>query len=181
MTSPRQSPFIFLSVLLLGILSACNLPVAPAELSLEEQAGTLVAQTVAANETQQALKTPTLANTATQAPLPSTISPTVSPLLTPTKTPSPPAAPTLKNYNFSCSWNGNNNDLSIVIQWNDKANNETGYRIYRNGVEIISLGANMTTYTDIFAVGSGVVVNYAIEAYNLAGKSGQIILSATCQ
>lgn len=172
--------------LVLG-LSACNLPTSPASesLSLEEQAGTLVAQTIEANKTRRPTKTRVPAYTPTKSPptktgIPTeTGTPTDTP--TPTESPSLPTAPSLKNYDFFCSWNGSNNDLSITIKWTDKANNELGYLIYRNGEEIANLLPNAITYTDTFAVNTGQQVNYAIEAYNNAGLSGAFTVSATCQ
>jgi len=71
--------------------------------------------------------------------------------------------------------------LSITINWDDKAVDEQGYKIYRNGAEIIALSPNSSAYTDIYAVDTGVNVNYAIEAYNQTGASAQITLSVACQ
>ncbi len=105
--------------------------------------------------------------------------PTVTP--PPTRTPSPPAAPTLQEFNYSCAWNGTNTTMTISIEWSDWANNESGYRIYRNGIVIADLGANTITYTDIFAVAAEQTVNYGIEAYNSTGSSGQATFSASCQ
>ncbi|RME87824.1 MAG: SH3 domain-containing protein [Anaerolineae bacterium] len=104
--------------------------------------------------------------------------PTVSP--PPTRTPSPPARPSLKHYEFVCTWNGVNNDMRMTITWTDRADNEAGYRIYRNGVVIADLAPNTTTYVDVFAVNSGVPVTYGIEAYNVAGGSGQATFSDAC-
>ncbi len=104
--------------------------------------------------------------------------PTVSP--PPTRTPSPPARPSLKRYEFFCTWNGANNDMRMTITWTDRADNETGYRIYRNGVVIADLPPNTTTYVDVFAVNSGVPVTYGIEAYNDAGGSGRTTFSDAC-
>ena len=105
--------------------------------------------------------------------------PTMTP--PPTETPSPPAAPTLKEYNYACAWNGSNTTMTMTIKWSDWADNESGYRIYRNGVMIADLGANTTTYVDIFAVDSTQSVSYGIEAYNSTGSSGQATFSASCQ
>ena len=97
-----------------------------------------------------------------------------------TVTPEPPGAPSLKNYNFSCEWNGSSNDLNILIEWIDQTNNELGYIIYRDGAKIADLVPNTQSYTDSIAVASGQPVNYTIEAYNNSGLSGQVTLSATC-
>lgn len=173
-------------IVLLLILTACNLPSQNnnAALSLEDQAGTLSAQTLAA-VTRLPTETRIPANTPTP-PLPTTtpvlnISPTPTTSQTPTPAPKLPSAPTLQKYNFFCTWNGVNNDLSININWDDKAVDEQGYKIYRNGAEIVSLSPNTSTYTDIYAVDTGINVNYAIEAYNQIGTSSQITFSVVCQ
>lgn len=250
----RLFVFTGITTLLVALLASCNLPTSSTKLSLEEQAGTLVAQTLEASETEIPAETPTLANTPTKSLPTVTITPTYSlpvlsinentncrsgpgedyeivttyisgakaeivgkhaksnywvvknhngqgtcwiwgeyttasgshwtvPTMTPppTKTPSPPAAPSLQDYNFFCAWNGSNNDLSITIKWTDKANNETGYRIYRDGAVIVDLGANTTAYTDIFAVDGGQTVSYAVVAYNTSGSAGLATISAACQ
>lgn len=105
--------------------------------------------------------------------------PTMTP--PPTNTPSPPTAPTLQEYNYACNWDGSNTNMTMTMTWNDWANNESGYRIYRNGVLIIDLGTNTTTYVDIVVVNLTQTVTYAIEAYNSSGVSGQATFSASCQ
>ena len=68
-----------ITLLLLTLLSACNLPTnTPPGLSIEEQAGTLAAQTIAAEQNKRPTKTPIPANTPTQPP-----SPTVAVTATP--------------------------------------------------------------------------------------------------
>lgn len=175
---------ICISILLFAILASCNLPKPVAELSIEEQAGTLAAQTVAAVNTQRPTKTRVPAASPTMPPPSITLTPSISP--TPTTSPTPteksslPAKPGLQNYDFFCAWNGVNTDLTITIKWSDKANNESGYRIYRNGTVLIELSENTTTYSDALEVNSGETVSYGIEAYNTTGGSPQATLSATC-
>jgi hypothetical protein len=85
-----------------------------------------------------------------------------------TSAPSPPAAPTgLQITNSACIHNYN-----VTLAWTDQADNETGYRVYRDGVLIATLSANVTSYVDVPPdPGSHV---YAVEAYNEAGASAQI-------
>ena len=172
--------WIFGFALVLG-LSACNLPIAspPDSLSLESQAGTLAAQTVEASLKQRATETQIPENTPTRLRPTKTSIPTETAI--PTESPNLPAAPSLKNYDFFCSWNGSNNDLSITIKWTDKASDELGYLIYRNGEEIANLLPNVAQHADSFAVDTGQPVNYAIVAYNNNGESGEITISATCE
>lgn len=174
------TPFFLLVVF---AVAACNMPAPTASApSLEEQAGTLVAQTLTAaiqstqpqpTETHIPAKTPT-------PPLPTiTAAPTLSP--TPTVPASLPNAPGLQKYDFFCTWNGSNNDLNITIHWDDKASDEQGYKIYRNGKEIADLTANSAVYSDVYAVDRAVAVRYAIEAYNQNGASTQLTISAACE
>ena len=55
----------------------------------------------------------------------------------------------------------------VVISWND-VSGETGYKIYRNGSYIGSVGANVTTYSD-YGGSCNVSYDYAVRAYNLCG------------
>lgn len=105
--------------------------------------------------------------------------PTMTP--PPTETPSPPKAPTLQEYNFNCAWDGTNTTMTMTITWSDWANNEDGYRIYRNGELIAELGANTTTYVDTFPTEATQTINFGIEAHNSTGSSGQATFSESCQ
>ncbi len=71
--------------------------------------------------------------------------------------------------------------MEIKIKWTDHADNELGYRIYRDGTVVAELGANSTEYTDIFSVVQGQAIYYAVEAFNENGASKQFTLSATCE
>ena len=84
-------------------------------------------------------------------------------------TPVPPATPTnAKATTITAN--------SIAMSWTDNANNETGYNILRkmtsgsNFVQIASLPANTTSYTDT-GLQSGTSYDYHIQAYNAAGYS----------
>lgn len=105
-----------------------------------------------------------------------------------TPTPSLPAAP--KDFKVEtkvCTPNGLKYDLTIKLTWSDVATNESGYRIYENGVEIIALDADSTQFnhnTTIAVVpppGSALIYTYTIEAYNSTGKSKQKEVTVQCQ
>lgn len=108
----------------------------------------------------------------------------------PTPTPSLPATPTnFKVDDKVCNINGITlkYEVKLKFTWKDVANNESGYRIYENGVEIVSLDADSTqfTYNTIIPIvpppGSPAIFTYKIEAYNSAGKSNQKEVSVQCQ
>ena len=84
-------------------------------------------------------------------------------------TPTPPAAPSSLAVTSSSS-------TQISLSWTDNANNETGFKIERkigprgNFVQIATVGANVTTYTDS-SVTPGQQHTYRIRATNAAGDS----------
>ncbi len=59
---------------------------------------------------------------------------------------------------------------SIKLTWNDNSNNEQGFRIYRNGSRIATVGANITTYTDT-GVEEGRSYSYRVASFNESGES----------
>ena len=57
----------------------------------------------------------------------------------------------------------------VSIGWIDQADNEDGYRVYRDGALIATLGANATSFTD--APPRGSAHTYGVEAFNESGAS----------
>lgn len=97
--------------------------------------------------------------------------PTSPPTAPPTSPPppqTPPAAPEgLSVAARTCQ----GSTYSVSLAWKDAANNETGYRVYRNGAQIATLGANATGFTDKPPAGGP--YTYGVEAFNDAGASGR--------
>ena len=93
-----------------------------------------------------------------------------SPTSAPSPTPSlqPPAAP---NKVAISSRVCDSKSYGVVVGWNDTATTESGYRVYRDGNLIATLGANATGYTD--APPYGGPYTYGVEAFNAAGASGR--------
>lgn len=58
----------------------------------------------------------------------------------------------------------------ITLTWNDKADNETGYRILRDSKVISDLPANSTNFAETIELDSGESVNYQIQVYNANGE-----------
>jgi CSLREA domain-containing protein len=68
----------------------------------------------------------------------------------------------------------------VTLQWADAANNETGYRVYREGSVLATLPANTTTYTDSPPFGGP--YTYSVEAVSVDGASAQAtVQSHACQ
>lgn len=72
----------------------------------------------------------------------------------------------------TCS--ANLNDFSVELSWVDPGG-ETGFRLYRNGELIATLGADTTSYTD--NAPKGTALTYEIEAFNTLGRSTRTKLS----
>jgi hypothetical protein len=100
----------------------------------------------------------------------------------PTPTPSIPAAPA----NFAAA-----KICALVIPgvynyqfgltWEDKADNEDGYRIYFNGGLLVTLPAGSTSHLHTIGVmGAGVPFTYEVEAYNVTGASEKKSIVVTC-
>lgn len=111
----------------------------------------------------------------------------------PTPTPAIPAAPENVSVKVSCEviqiiapakkplhrW-----EINIKLSWEDQADNETGYEIYKDGKKIAHLPADTTEYLDWFAKDQYVSVNnhYTIQAFNQVGTSMPVKIQAnyTC-
>ncbi len=60
----------------------------------------------------------------------------------------------------------------------DTADNEDGYRVYRNGTVLANLGAGATSYTDHPPQGGP--YNYKVEAFNGAGAASDTTSDPGC-
>jgi hypothetical protein len=105
--------------------------------------------------------------------------PTPTPTFTPT--PPPPNAPASFIANKICTPAGPAFNYQFVLQWDDSANNEDGYRVYFNGGLLANLPANTTTYPHIVGVlGPGVPIMYDVEAFNATGASAKKSVTVSC-
>jgi len=93
-----------------------------------------------------------------------------------TATNPPPQVPAIERYEFFCS----QGKIEITIIWVDRADNETGYRVLRNGELAADLPADSTTYTDSFDVRGGQSVSYRIEVFNASGSESSSTINVTC-
>lgn len=85
-----------------------------------------------------------------------------------------PTGPGFVSWSFNCLYGGAAGpQVDVTLNWTDKADNETGYHIYRNGTQIADLSANSTSYSDTTNIPSGSVLVYGVAAYNDAGSSPQ--------
>ena len=84
-------------------------------------------------------------------------------------------------YQYDCVYNGIPGNIRVILQWSDRSNNETGFRVYRDGALVVDLAANSTTYTDYFAGSTTVTYSYRVAAYNAAGEVSGNPISFSCQ
>jgi len=68
----------------------------------------------------------------------------------------------------------------INLLWTDNSSDETGFKLFRNGVLIKTTGANVTTFSDT-GLTCGVTYTYIVKATNAAGDSAGVTASATAQ
>ena len=94
----------------------------------------------------------------------------------PTATSAPPRAPGIVKWEFSCS----GGTLTFNVIWADNSNDETGYRVFRNGEQAAELPADTTTYTDNFAVSGDQSVEYYIQVYSDAGNGNSGVMRMKC-
>jgi hypothetical protein len=98
-----------------------------------------------------------------------TLLPEVTPQAIESKTtPAKPGSSADFNY-----WEYNCGGGTVSLRWLDNADNETGYRIYRNSQMIAELAAGSTSYTDAIYLGIG-PLGYSIRATNDAGESAPL-------
>jgi hypothetical protein len=93
-----------------------------------------------------------------------------------TATNPPPQQVILENWEFFCT----GDILTITILWFDRSEDETGYRVFRNGEAIAELPANTTTYTDSTELLAGQWAEYYIQVNNAVGSANSSIMRMTC-
>ncbi|NOH02356.1 MAG: hypothetical protein HND47_10605 [Chloroflexi bacterium] len=84
---------------------------------------------------------------------------------------------TQNGWNYFCRGDG---QTEITLNWNDRSDNETGYRIIRDGEKVADLPANSTTYSETIPLTSGESVSYQIQVFNPAGEATSNTATMTC-
>lgn len=94
-----------------------------------------------------------------------------------TSTAHPPRQPGVVEWNFSCGVG----TLNFTVTWKDNENNETGYRVFRNGEQLAELPANSTTYTDLHNLSSPEEsVEYYLQVYGPSGSANSSVMRMRC-
>ncbi|MBN1453244.1 MAG: SH3 domain-containing protein [Anaerolineales bacterium] len=94
-----------------------------------------------------------------------------------TATASPPAAPSIANWEYLCGF-GN---ATVNLKWTDRAENESGYRIYRNDEQVTELAPNSNAFSEVIDVEEGEDITYRIETFNSTGAASSSTISFSCQ
>jgi len=94
----------------------------------------------------------------------------------PTATKAPPQAPSIVEWKFDCS----GGTMIFTLSWTDKATDETGYRLFRNGEAVAELPPNSTSYVDTFEFTAGENVDYYLQVYSPYGSANSPIMRVTC-
>lgn len=105
------------------------------------------------------------------------------PSVTPPATakPGPVAKPGSLSYNYFCSFNGTNSDISVTLNWKDKSGDELGFRVFRDNANIADLPPNSTTYSETITGNATQVFSYSVSSYNNSGESARSTISFSCK
>lgn len=83
----------------------------------------------------------------------------------------------LQKWDISCDYV--KNEASITIIWSDKEN-ESGYRVIRNGDLVAELPENSTTFQETISLLAGQSVGYNVIAFNAGGQTQSKTISLGC-
>lgn len=69
---------------------------------------------------------------------------------------------------------------NVTIRWSDKSDNESGFRITKNGTVIAELPANSTEFTETITLLSGQEVKYGVIVFNSVGSTNSSPITLSC-
>ena len=79
-------------------------------------------------------------------------------------------------WEYSCE----SGTLTFTLNWRDRRDDESGYRIFRDGDVIAELPAGSTAYADTFDVTAGESVEYYLQAFSATWTMNSAIMEADC-
>ena len=103
----------------------------------------------------------------------------VVPSVTPpaTATIAPPPAASLQNWVYDCS----GGQMTITIEWEDRATDEIGYRILRNGEPAMDLAPNTQEFTESIALTDETdEFEYQIQVFGPGGTANTYVAKFSC-
>jgi hypothetical protein len=78
-----------------------------------------------------------------------------------------PSQPGPLYYTYECT----GSTIGISLKWSDRADNETGYRVYRGTSIVADLSAGASSYDDTVMLAPPQTLQYSVVAYNDNGES----------
>jgi hypothetical protein len=106
------------------------------------------------------------------------VTPPPAPVESVTPRASGPQAPSLQDFKYYCD--AINNTLTFQVTWKDRAANEAGYRILRDGWQAAELPADSTNYTETILMPANRGAEYSVQAYNATGSASMSVERVTC-
>lgn len=94
----------------------------------------------------------------------------------PTATLAPPQAPSIQRWEYSCSAG----QMTITVEWTDRATTETGYRVLRDGESVAELPANSTSFSETIVMEAGESAEYYLQVYGPGGTTNASVGKLTC-
>ena len=88
-----------------------------------------------------------------------------------------PEGVSLQKWEIFCNYE--TNEANVTIIWSDK-DDETGYRILRNGELAAELSANSTQFGEVITLLAGQSVGYNVIAFNAAGSAASKTITLSC-
>ena len=79
-------------------------------------------------------------------------------------------------WKYSCDTTG----MTFTVKWTDRATNESGYRIFRDGEKLAELPPNSTSYTDTFNPPAGQSVEYYLQVFGPDGTVNSSVMKMSC-
>ena len=68
----------------------------------------------------------------------------------------------------------------FTVTWIDRAVDETGYRVFRNGEVVAELPANSSSYEGTFEFTAGENVDYYLQVYSPYGSANSSVMRMLC-
>ena len=168
MEKANSTKLLLIALSLVAILSACSL----------QGRSNFPTQTIDQNPTGTIAALP-LQETQTVIIIPTYTPPTM--IASPMSTPFPPNVPTWSVYNYTCEFTVDGGTMTMKLAWNDRSNDEEGYRVYRDQQVIATLPPNSTSYVDITSVATGRTLSYSVEAFNQDWQVSSSTITYGCQ
>lgn len=107
------------------------------------------------------------------------VTPPPTPVASVTPRASRPQAASLQEFKYYC--NDINHTFSFEMTWGDRADNEAGYRIFRDGWLVTELPAGSTSYAETISMPASRSAEYSVQVYNTTDSANISVERVTCK